>query len=84
MNEQSRQRVDRLRQAAESYLEGAINERHFAGALAGAAAEMDAAVAAAEPASEAAATEWYQAGRSAEAAPEARAVATARAELVQA
>ena len=81
MNEQSRERLARVRQAAEAYLQGAINERHLAGALAAAAGEIDAAVAAAEPAGEDAATEWYQAGRSAEAAPEARSLATALAEL---
>ena len=49
---QSRQRIERLRQAADNYLEGAINERHLASALGTAAAEIDAAVAAAEPAGE--------------------------------
>ena len=83
MNEQqSGERIGRLRQAAENYLEGAINERHLAAALAEAAAEMDAAVAAAEPAGEDAATDWYQRGRSGEAAPDARQIALALAELL--
>ena len=81
MNEQSRNRVTKLRQAAESYLEGAINERHLAGAIIETMGAMDAAVAATEPGAEQAATDWYQRGASAEAAPDARQVALALAEL---